>query len=677
MRLLWCLCLIVASTMLATSAAPQQRAARVALVIGNANYPDASTPLSTSLKDARTLAEEFRRNKFDVDLKENLGKEAMQRAIEAFAGKITSGAAALFYFNGYGLQVGRQTYLVPVNAQLWTEADVRRDGISVDAVLAEMHRKGAKTKIIILDAARRNPFERRFRTAPDGLASLNAPEGTLAVFPAAPGKVTPESTGANSVFTNELLKELRSPNSTAEEIFNRTRVGVARVSSGEQVPWVLSSLSDDFYFGTPRAADSARPGDSYQQTAEPPVATDANTAMRRDYELAAQIGSLQAWDSFLALYPKGFHADLARAAREKIVTAERAAGIGPAKGRSDEAEKSQSSDAAADRAKADAAKRADPADPLRLNLVTDCDRLTAARFDPQRPRSVAGVDDNKIVIGAALAACGDAVRQYPGVARFVFQSGRVASVQKDRLSARRFFETASNMGSGGAMNALGLIYMNGNGVPKDYAEARKWYDKALDAGYSPALTNIGLLYRHGWGVPQDYVEARKWFEKAVAAGLPGAMINLGILYERGLGVTQDYAEARKWYQKAVDAGQPSAMSNIAWLYQNGFGVAQDYAEARKLYQKAADAGQPQAMTNLGWFYQNGRGVAQDFAEARRWYEKAAALGDAAGMNNLGTLYENGRGTTKDLAEARKWYQKAADAGNERAKDNLKRLPSPN
>ena len=97
----------------------------------NANYPDASTPLSTTIRDARTLADEFRRSEFDVDLKEDLTKEQMQRAIDTFTGKIQSGTAALFYFNGYGLQVGRQTYLVPVNAQMWTEADVRRDPLSV------------------------------------------------------------------------------------------------------------------------------------------------------------------------------------------------------------------------------------------------------------------------------------------------------------------------------------------------------------------------------------------------------------------------------------------------------------------------------------------------------------------------------------------------------------------
>jgi len=59
-------------------------------------------------------------------------------------GKIRNGTAALLYFSGYGIQVARQTYLLPINAQIWTEAEVRRDGVSVDALLAEMHRKGAR-----------------------------------------------------------------------------------------------------------------------------------------------------------------------------------------------------------------------------------------------------------------------------------------------------------------------------------------------------------------------------------------------------------------------------------------------------------------------------------------------------------------------------------------------------
>ena len=116
MRLVFCLCVAVASAVLAHPALSQQPA-RVALLIGNANYPDASTPLSTTIRDARTLADEFRRTEFDVDLKENVGREDMQRAIDAFIGKIRPGMVALFYFSGYGIQVARQTYLIPVNAQ--------------------------------------------------------------------------------------------------------------------------------------------------------------------------------------------------------------------------------------------------------------------------------------------------------------------------------------------------------------------------------------------------------------------------------------------------------------------------------------------------------------------------------------------------------------------------------
>jgi formylglycine-generating enzyme required for sulfatase activity len=146
---------------------------------------------------------------------------------------------------------------MPVNAQVWTEAEVRRDGISLDGLLADMHRKGARVKIVIVDAARRNPFERRFRASAAGLAALEAPVGTLAMYSAAPGRVINEGTDNNSLFVSELIKELRVPNLTAEQVFNRARIGVSRASNNEQVPWVASSLVDEFFFGPPRPVASA------------------------------------------------------------------------------------------------------------------------------------------------------------------------------------------------------------------------------------------------------------------------------------------------------------------------------------------------------------------------------------------------------------------------------------
>jgi formylglycine-generating enzyme required for sulfatase activity len=264
-RLLFWLGVTVSTAMLAVSTGAQQRGDRVALVIGNAAYPDASTPLSTTISDVRAITEEFRRGGFDVDLKENVGKEDMRRAIDSFTGKIHSGTAALFYFSGYGIQVARQSYLLPVNVPVWTEAEVRRDGFSIDNLTAEIHRKGAKVKIIIIDAARRNPFERRFRASPTGLAALDMPGGTLAMYSTGSGMLLNEGvgtktpTGPNSLFATELIKELRVPSLTAEEVFSRTRIGVSGGSSNEQVPWVASTLFEAFSFEAAAPAPAPSP----------------------------------------------------------------------------------------------------------------------------------------------------------------------------------------------------------------------------------------------------------------------------------------------------------------------------------------------------------------------------------------------------------------------------------
>src|ERR1700736_6297641 len=133
-----------------------------------------------------------------------------------------------------------------------------RDSVST-LTLAEMNRRGQKEKIVIIAAARRNPFERRFRAVAAGLAVLDAPEGTLAIYSAAPGKLINEGNGTNSVFVTELMKEMRIPNVTAEEVFSRVRIGVARATNNEQTPWVSSSLGEDFYFGSRSASTTLSP----------------------------------------------------------------------------------------------------------------------------------------------------------------------------------------------------------------------------------------------------------------------------------------------------------------------------------------------------------------------------------------------------------------------------------
>lgn len=220
----------------------------LALVIGNGAYPDGDAPLVAPISDARAIADELRARGFDVELGENLSKQAMERAIQRFEAKITPGATALVYFSGHGLQVGRENYLVPVSAQIWRPEDVRRDGVGLEPLVAEMNTRGAARKLVIVDAARRNPFERRLRGFSSGLAPIAGPEGTLVLYAVAPGKVADQESDGTSVFARELIAQIRAPGLTAEEVFNRTRVTVARATGGSQVPAVFSAMTDDFSF---------------------------------------------------------------------------------------------------------------------------------------------------------------------------------------------------------------------------------------------------------------------------------------------------------------------------------------------------------------------------------------------------------------------------------------------
>ncbi|WP_456622348.1 MULTISPECIES: caspase family protein [unclassified Bradyrhizobium] len=251
------------------AAAPSLAAGdRYALVIGNAKYPDADAPLKEPLNDARDVADELKRDGFSVEIGENLTSDGMRRAFDKLYGKIKPGSVALVFFSGFGIQSARQSYMLPIDAQIWTESDVRRDGFSLETVLGELNTRGAGVKIALIDASRRNPFERRFRSFSAGLTPVIAPNGTLVMYSAALASVVSDAGGEHSLFVQELLKEIRVPDLMAEETLNRTKMGVTRASRGEQVPWISSSLAEDFSF-IPGASGS-RPAAAAQPPAPPP-----------------------------------------------------------------------------------------------------------------------------------------------------------------------------------------------------------------------------------------------------------------------------------------------------------------------------------------------------------------------------------------------------------------------
>jgi TolA-binding protein len=284
--------------------------ARFAVVIGNAKYPDSDAPLKDAANDAREMAKELRREGFDVDIGENLTKDAMRSVIERLYGKIKPGCVALIFFSGYGIQSNRQSYMIPVDAQIWTEADVRRDGFNVDATLNQMNIRGANVKIAILNASRRNPFERRFRPVAAGLAPVIAPPNTMIMYSAAPGTVVSDAEISPSLFVTELIKEMRAAGLSGEDVLTHTRLSITRASHGEQTPWFSSSLAEEFYFDSDTTHES-KPPVAIPTVPESKPATDAEAELRRDYQHAGQIGTRKAWNEFLDKHPTGHYALLA------------------------------------------------------------------------------------------------------------------------------------------------------------------------------------------------------------------------------------------------------------------------------------------------------------------------------------------------------------------------------
>src|SRR5215469_7128896 len=292
-----------------------------ALLIGNAAYPDADAPLKEPVTDARALGDELRRRGFDVTVGENLKKEATQRALDQFYAKISAGSKAVIFFSGFGIQSDRQTYLIPVDAQIWNEKDVRRDGFSLDKILAEMANRGARVKIAIIDGSRRNPFERRFRGPAAGLAAVAAPRGTVIMMSAPPDAVIDTS---QPVFMTKLLAELKTPDSTIEQAFNRTRVDVSRETKSQQVPWFSSSLDEDVALGSP-APGSPAPREGPAPPGKPGTATspDPDAQERHDYVAAEIQATKKAFEDFIAKYPSGHYHDLAQQQLDKLKLSEK------------------------------------------------------------------------------------------------------------------------------------------------------------------------------------------------------------------------------------------------------------------------------------------------------------------------------------------------------------------
>ena len=192
------------------------RSDHVALLIANSNYPDADIPLPEVAAGADLLANVLRSHGFVVDVVRDATHAGITEAVDRLKAEARPGSVVLVYFGGFGVQSRGQNYMIPVDAKIWEERDVRRDGVSVEETLSELSSSGARKRIAIVDASRRNPYERRFREYSHGLAPIGEDGNSIVITSTSPEQVA-EDAGTNR-FVNGLAAKISPSSLPVEEI---------------------------------------------------------------------------------------------------------------------------------------------------------------------------------------------------------------------------------------------------------------------------------------------------------------------------------------------------------------------------------------------------------------------------------------------------------------------------
>jgi uncharacterized caspase-like protein len=289
---------------------------RVALVIGNSAYKSVP-PLANPVNDATLVGGMFRKAGFDlVDTKLDLTGVDMRKALREFGAKARDADVAVIYYAGHGIELDGNNYLVPTDATLETDTDVFDETFPLDRVLFAIE-PAKQLRLVILDACRDNPFVKTMkrtvasRAIGRGLAKIEPTSpNTMIAFAAKAGSTASDGDSKNSPFSTALVERLPTPGLDLRKAFGFVRDDVLKNTGYKQEPYVYGSLGGDDVSLVPAKPVTVGPQPNPQD------------AIRRDYELAMQIGTREVWTAFLAQYPDGFYASLANGQLSRVAAEE-------------------------------------------------------------------------------------------------------------------------------------------------------------------------------------------------------------------------------------------------------------------------------------------------------------------------------------------------------------------
>src|SRR5208282_3814837 len=232
---------------------------RFALVVGNDEYK--TTKLATSANDAGLVADALQSAGFTVTGARNLDQATLRESFREFIGQVSAAgpdAVALVYLAGIGLQFNGENYFVPVDADIQRDVDVPLQAIRISDFTQPLASLPGRVKIVILDAARQNPFAGGNQPLAGGLALVEPMRSMAIAFNAAPGTVAPDEQGPYGAYATSLTEMIAAGGLGLDDLFARLRLRVSDLTKGAEVPWYVSQI-DGTFFMTERAVDEPPP----------------------------------------------------------------------------------------------------------------------------------------------------------------------------------------------------------------------------------------------------------------------------------------------------------------------------------------------------------------------------------------------------------------------------------
>ncbi|RXH18399.1 caspase family protein [Bradyrhizobium guangzhouense] len=378
-------CLVVSIWLVCGTAHAERR---MALVIGNSAYKRVPK-LANPTNDAALVGGMFRSAGFDwIDIKTDVNASEMRKALRDFGQRTRDAEVAVIYYAGHGIELDGTNYLIPVDAALETDSDVLDEAVGLDRALFAVE-PAKQLRLIILDACRDNPFAKTMkrtvaaRAIGRGLAKVEPTSpNTMIAFAAKAGSTASDGSSRNSPFATALVERLPTPGLDLRKAFGFVRDDVLKNTAYQQEPYVYGSLG----------------GDDVPLVAPKPVTTgpqaNPEEAVRRNYELALQLGTRDAWTAFLNRYADGFYADLAKGQLNKIAAEE---------ARSAAAEKARQAEEDKARLVAERAKKADQDKAAAAAKAAEDARIAAEKAKQIEEAKAAAAEQRRKDAEAAVA----------------------------------------------------------------------------------------------------------------------------------------------------------------------------------------------------------------------------------------------------------------------------------